>query len=939
MRTVIHSIRSAKNGWGATIASIMLITCCTTAAFSSVFMHKPVSMGKDYYIVFPRNGDYYEDTTTAALINSPVKQTLTITLPGAAHKQITRQLVSSATRLHTQIPLIFHIESASETVDQGGATRIQGTAPFDVIGQYGLSPDISSTYTAIPVTGWGTEYWVLDEEEGINQGYAQYPMVYSVPNITIIASQNNTSVTIVPTTKTAKAKAPNVAFKVTLNAGDVYYISDAADPSSSDPISDEDPCEADFTGTHITSSSPIGVIVGQSWSTVPCGQGGGNMCGDASQEWLPPVCNWDSVYVVTPAAPGENNGEIMKILSGANGTSLTIWDPVSGPLQQGTLNAGDYWPYNTPITTALLISANGPILPVEMPLTSSLCESGSGPQGFNNAMVFLPGVHQWSDYTAFSTADSGVNSTANIFFRDSDYHLLTINGMPLNQISPVFNEIAEGYGWITSPVYADRYYEITGDSGATAGGSIFGDGRAKPYGGPVDAGSFAHPIGINALPGCFVDTTVPELNIAYICDAWSVTASDNDSATTGIYDVTLAQNFKPDSSYNVEFYPAPPSFAYGANSVGPFTINVTNPLLPAKASLHVRNQIGNEFDTILIFNPIKLSMSPELNIGEYPNLTSKDSFVVVTNLDTVNPVVIASVGLHFSTQWKITAPFLSFPDTLAPSASDTIYLQYTASNNPQSVMDYDTVLVTTCKEFPYATLVGRNNPAGFTATDYNFGCLTIDTLMHGGDTATTSNKQVSITNTGNDTLQIYGWSLNGVNISNAEADSIFVVLSPPVPVDSAHAYVLIPDSSLSFIIRAHPIHSYPAYDTAALVYVDDRTTALNDTSYLTVCAQTPSGVPQSPERGSILDATTISQNSPNPFSDGTDILVTLPADSHAQLTIINSMGVVVAMPLNQDELRGTFTVHVDATNLPSGFYYYRLQTKAGTYLRSMAIVK
>ncbi len=228
---------------------------------------------------------------------------------------------------------------------------------------------------------------MIDEEEGINSGYGYYPNVYSIPNFTIIASQNNTNVTIVPTIQTAVGRMANVPFKITLNQGDVYYVSDAADPSNPNAVANEDPCEADFSGTHITSNHPIGVIVGQSWTTVPCGQGGGNECGDAAQEWLPPVCNWDSIYVISPAAPGENNGEIMKIGCGADSTTLTIWDPVAGPQLQGTLNAGEFWPYDTPISTALLITANGPILPVEMPISSSLCEPGSGPQGFNNAMV------------------------------------------------------------------------------------------------------------------------------------------------------------------------------------------------------------------------------------------------------------------------------------------------------------------------------------------------------------------------------------------------------------------------------------------------------------------------------------------------------------------------------------------------------------------------
>ena len=87
------------------------------------------------------------------------------------------------------------------------------------------------------------------------------------------------------------------------------------------------------------------------------------------------------------------------------------------------------------------------------------------------------------------------------------------------------------------------------------------------------------------------------------------------------------------------------------------------------------------------------------------------------------------------------------------------------------------------------------------------------------------------------------------------------------------------------------------------------------------------------------EAASISQNTPNPFSEATDIHFSLPAAGHARMTILNDLGVVVATPLDQDLSSGEFDVRVNATNLPSGLYYYRLQTAAGSYQRTMSIVK
>ncbi len=119
------------------------VLCNAVSVQSTVFMHKPAAMGKDYYVVFPRNGDLVgnQNSATAALINSPVLQTIMITLPGPAHQQYHKVLTPGNARIHEDFGSILHVESNSEVVDVGGAARFQGTSPFNLIGQYG-SPRI-----------------------------------------------------------------------------------------------------------------------------------------------------------------------------------------------------------------------------------------------------------------------------------------------------------------------------------------------------------------------------------------------------------------------------------------------------------------------------------------------------------------------------------------------------------------------------------------------------------------------------------------------------------------------------------------------------------------------------------------------------------------------------------------------------------------------------
>ncbi|MGH7954365.1 MAG: hypothetical protein ACREOZ_00230, partial [Gloeomargaritales cyanobacterium] len=136
-------------------------------------------MGKDFYIVFPHAA--YGNQNVLALVNSKEKQKLKLTAPGSGATGFYPINLPDAI---TNISGIFHIESKSEIVDKKGAARIQSTYPVSIVGQFGEG-GISGTYTALPVSAWGTEYYVLDEPEGTNSGYSSYyPGVYSVPQIT-----------------------------------------------------------------------------------------------------------------------------------------------------------------------------------------------------------------------------------------------------------------------------------------------------------------------------------------------------------------------------------------------------------------------------------------------------------------------------------------------------------------------------------------------------------------------------------------------------------------------------------------------------------------------------------------------------------------------------------------------------------------------------------
>jgi len=99
------------------------------------------------------------------------------------------------------------------------------------------------------------------------------------------------------------------------------------------------------------------------------------------------------------------------------------------------------------------------------------------------------------------------------------------------------------------------------------------------------------------------------------------------------------------------------------------------------------------------------------------------------------------------------------------------------------------------------------------------------------------------------------------------------------------------------------------------------------------------GVDDGNEGSSLPSEFELAQNYPNPFNPQTTIGFSLPQASQVELAIFNILGQKVATLIDGRMEAGRHEANFDASDQPSGIYFYRLTHQAGTETRKMVLLK
>lgn len=177
-----------------------------------------------------------------------------------------------------------------------------------------------------------------------------------------------------------------------------------------------------------------------------------------------------------------------------------------------------------------------------------------------------------------------------------------------------------------------------------------------------------------------------------------------------------------------------------------------------------------------------------------------------------------------------------------------------------------------------------------------------------------------------DTVRIENTGTADLVISQIVSDSLGFV-------PSRGSMVLSPGTSdtLTVLFAPMEVRSYTAH-----LRLTNNSAASPVVVSLTGVGTNPVGV----RREDQLPATYyLTQNYPNPFNPSTVIAFGLPKDSYLTLKVYNALGQEVAVLVNSYVPAGRHQVQFDASGLPSGLYFYRVNAGEFVETRRMMLVK
>lgn len=415
------------------LLTLLIFSLCATLSIA-----QSDSKGKDFWLMYTTN-----TTSTATLtlfITSDVNTSGTIS--GATFSTISFT-VTANTVTSVSMPNPLHTHT-NDVIDNKGIHIVAN----DDITVYGLNRANASTdaYLGYPTDVLGNNYMILT--------YKNTNIVNAV-QLGIVATQDNTTVTITPSVTTGSRTA-GTPYSITMNQGQAYQLVN----TSAAP--------ADLTGTTISSDKPIGVFGAHQCANIPQGY---TFC-DHVCEMLPPTTTYGTRFGTVPLK-SRSNGDTWRFMASEDNTVVTI-----NGTPQTAINKGKY--IETILTTQSFVTSDKPILAAQYANGSSF--SGNPGDPF---FMLVPPLEQFLPGYTLTTVSGFATHYVNLVVPNSITGSVVMDGSPLSAslftaigssgFSGAQITVASGSHTFTAPLPfgAFQYGFNTNDSYGYPGGQSF----------------------------------------------------------------------------------------------------------------------------------------------------------------------------------------------------------------------------------------------------------------------------------------------------------------------------------------------------------------------------------------------------------------------------------------------------------------------------------
>ncbi len=309
---------------------IFLVIIISTHLSSGNLHSQVTSVGREFWLGFMSNHPNYTPNLYVFLSSDRLANG-TISIP---NNNFTRDFtILPNTSISIQIPTNqAHIRTSEQQI-RNMAVHVLADEDINCYAMNNVTASTDGTLI-LPVPALGNNYIV--------NTYSQTTLS---SELLIVATQNNTVITINPSCPTRNLRPANLPFTITLQAGDAYQVQSGA--------------SRDLTGTRVFSNgNNFALFAGNQCTVIPAGFAA---CDHIFEQMLP-VSTWRNDYIAVALSGRENSS--YRILARNNSTNVQIDGINFTTLQQNQfvdrrLSSSHYISANNPISVAQFSEGSG----------------------------------------------------------------------------------------------------------------------------------------------------------------------------------------------------------------------------------------------------------------------------------------------------------------------------------------------------------------------------------------------------------------------------------------------------------------------------------------------------------------------------------------------------------------------------------------------------